>query len=270
MTTPYYRPRRLRGHGVLREAISETHVGPQHLMLPMFVADIDADRDIQAMPGVKQHTIQQSAVQVERAVEKGVRSFILFGVPDHKDAQGTAAVDPEGVVPQAIAAIRERVGSAAFIATDVCLCSYTNHGHCGVFKGEQLDNDASIELLAAMALTHARAGADLVAPSDMMDGRVRRIREVLDEDGYAAVPIMSYAVKYASSLYGPFRHAADSAPKFGDRRGYQMDFRNRKEAVREALLDVDEGADLLMVKPGTAYLDILRDLSETCQLPLAV
>lgn len=269
MSKPYYRPRRLRGNPILRDAVAEVSVGLDNLMLPMFVADIDSAHEIQAMPGVEQRNVNGLAAEVERLVERGVRSFILFGVPGHKDQEASGATDPDGVVPRAIAAIRERVGDAAFVATDVCVCSYTDHGHCGVVVNDRLDNDASLELIATMARNHARSGADMVAPSDMMDGRVRRIREILDEDGLSHVPIMSYAVKYASSLYGPFRHAADSAPKFGDRRGYQMDFRNRKDALREARLDAEEGADILMVKPGLAYLDILRDLSEATDLPLA-
>jgi porphobilinogen synthase len=266
---PLYRPRRLRGSQILRDAIAEFDVRPKHLILPMFVADIKEDRDISGMPGVKQHTIENLGREIERYVDKGLSSFLLFGLPEHKDSGASGALDPDGVIPQAIAAIRERVGKKAFVITDVCVCSYTDHGHCGVIKDDRLDNDASAELIAKMALNHARAGADMVAPSDMMDGRVGRIRNLLDDEGLVDVPIMSYAVKYASSLYGPFRNAADSAPKFGDRRGYQMDYRNRKDAMREAMLDAEEGADILMVKPGIAYLDIVRDLSEATELPIA-
>ncbi len=269
MTVPFFRPRRLRDNALLREAIAETIVRTDNLMLPMFVADIRSDHEIQAMPGVMQRNVDSVAAEVERLVERGLRSYILFGVPQKKDAKASGAVDPDGVVPRAIKAIRKRVGDAAFIATDVCVCSYTDHGHCGVIKNEHLDNDESIELLAQMALCHVRAGANMVAPSDMMDGRVRRIRELLDEDDRVHTPIMSYAIKYASALYGPFRNVADSAPKFGDRRGYQMDFRNRKDAVREALLDAEEGADIIMVKPGVAYLDIIHQIAEVCDLPLA-
>jgi len=269
MTVPFYRPRRLRDNPLLRDAIAETEVRAEHLMLPVFVADVAKDHEVQSMPGVMQRSVPSLVNEVEALVALGVRSYILFGVPGHKDAKATSAYDHEGVVPRAIRAIRERVGPKAFIATDVCLCSYTDHGHCGVIKGERVLNDPSLELLAKMALTHAQAGADMIAPSDMMDGRVRRIREVLDDHDLTHVPIMSYAVKYASALYGPFRHAADSAPKFGDRRGYQMDFRNRTDALREALLDAEEGADVLMVKPGLAYLDILSDLRANTELPLA-
>ena len=269
MTTPFLRPRRLRDSAILRNAIAETTVGPEHLMYPMFVADIQAPHEIEAMPGVQQFPIPKLVSEIEGLVERGLKSFLLFGVPEKKDAQATGATSADGVVPRAIRAIKKAVGDAAFICTDVCVCSYTDHGHCGIIEGNRLDNDKSIDLLARMALAHAQAGADMVAPSDMMDGRVRRIREVLDQSQLAHVPLMSYAVKYASSLYGPFRHAADSAPKFGDRRGYQMDFRNRHDAIREALLDEEEGADVLMVKPGIAYLDIVRDLRERTHLPLA-
>jgi porphobilinogen synthase len=269
MTVPYFRPRRLRDSHLLREALAETHVALRHLMLPLFVADIPKSRDIKGMPDVQQHPIAKLVDEVGELSHLGVTSFILFGIPDAKDSNGKGAVDDNGVVPRAVRALKEAYSDRVFICTDVCVCAYTDHGHCGVMRGERIDNDASIEVLARMALTHARAGADMVAPSDMMDGRVRRLREVLDAEQLSHVPIMSYAVKYASGLYGPFRHAQDSIPKVGDRRGYQMDVRNRKEALREALLDVDEGADLLMVKPGIAYLDILRDLSEATTAPLA-
>ncbi len=269
MTTPFIRPRRLRDSALLRDTIAETTVELRHLMYPMFVADVRQSKDIQGMPAVQQHPVEKLVDEIGSLVELGVRSFILFGVPDQKDPRAQGAVDEDGVVPRAVRAVKRALGDKVFLATDVCLCAYVDHGHCGVIENERIDNDASIELLGKMALAHARAGADLVAPSDMMDGRVRRIREVLDEAKLSHVPIMSYSVKYASALYGPFRNAQDSSPKFGDRRGYQMDFRNRKEAVREALLDVEEGADILMVKPGIAYLDILRDLSEATTLPLA-
>jgi len=269
MNAPYYRPRRLRENALLREAIAETVVRPEHLMLPMFVADIKDDHPIATMPGVSQHSIPSLVREVGSLVEKGLKSFILFGVPQHKDAKASAAYADDAIVARAIEAIRKDIGDAAYIATDVCLCSYTDTGHCGVIEHDRVANDPSLVLLAKTALRHAQAGADMVAPSDMMDGRVRAIRETLDEHELSHVPIMSYAIKYASSLYGPFRDAADSTPQFGDRRGYQMDFRNRGEAMREAMLDAEEGADILMVKPGLAYLDILSDLKETTDLPLA-
>ena len=269
MTVPYLRPRRLRDNALLRDAIAETTIHADNLMLPMFVADVDEDHEIKAMPGVVQRNVESITREIASLVEKGLKSYILFGVPDKKDSGATGAYAEDSVVARAIRSVRKEVGDAALIATDVCVCSYTDHGHCGVIKNKRLDNDASIDLLAKMALAHAEAGADMVAPSDMMDGRVRRIREVLDEHELSHIPIMSYAVKYASAFYGPFRHAADSAPKFGDRRGYQMDFRNRKDAIREALLDIEEGADIVMVKPGIAYLDILSDLYDIVEVPLA-
>lgn len=269
ISVPYLRPRRLRDNAILREAIAETAVRPEHLMLPMFVSDIKTDNPIASMPGVSQRSIPSLVREIGSLVERGLRSFILFGVPKTKDALASAAYAEDAIVARAIEAIRRDIGDAAFVATDVCLCSYTDTGHCGVIEDGRVANDPSLELLAKTALRHARAGANMVAPSDMMDGRVRAIREELDDHGFEHLPIMSYAIKYASSLYGPFRDAADSTPQFGDRRGYQMDFRNRGEAIREAMLDAEEGADLLMVKPGLAYLDILSDLRELTELPLA-
>jgi porphobilinogen synthase len=269
MQPPFFRPRRLRDSAILRDAVAEFTVGPQHLMYPMFVADMDKPHDVQAMPGILKYPVPDLVREVEQLVERGLKSFILFGTPDKKDGAASAAYDPNGVVPRAIRAIKKAVGDRAFVCTDVCVCSYTDTGHCGVIHDGRLDNDKSIDVIARMALAHAEAGADMVAPSDMMDGRVGRIRETLDLKGLSHVPIMSYAIKYASSFYGPFRHAADSAPKFGDRRGYQMDFRNRHDAMREALLDEQEGADVLMVKPGIAYLDILKDLRDRTELPLS-
>jgi porphobilinogen synthase len=270
MTTPYFRPRRLRDNPILRDAIAETRVALEHLVYPMFVADLAAPHPVTTMPGVVKYPIAALVAEVEALVDCGLRSFILFGTPDHKDSQATPATAKDGVVPRALRAIRKAVGNRALIATDVCLCSYTDSGHCGVLDAAgRVDNDASIELIAQTALAHAEAGADLIAPSDMMDGRIGRIRERLDRHGLTHVPIMSYAVKYASSLYGPFREAADCAPAVGDRRGYQMDFRNRRDALREAQLDEQEGADILMVKPGISHLDILRDLREATCLPLA-
>lgn len=270
MSAPTRRPRRLRGSYLLRETTAETTVSSNHLMWPLFVADGPERSDIRGMPGIERYNIEGLLRRVERALELGLRRFILFGVPEEKSPQARGAVRSDGIVPRAVRALKERFADAALIATDVCLCSYTDTGHCGLVdaSGDVL-NDASVEILAASARVHAEAGADMVAPSDMMDGRVAQIRSVLDEHGYVHVPILSYAVKYASKLYGPFRHAADSAPQFGDRRGYQMDVRNRREALQEALLDVEEGADMLMVKPGLAYLDILRDLHDATRVPLA-
>jgi porphobilinogen synthase len=253
----------------MRDTVAETSVRHAHLMQPLFVAESPKPGDIPGMPGVAQLGVDGLVREISQLVELGQKSFILFGVPDKKDARAAGAHDPQGIVPRALRAVRSAVGKEAYLATDVCLCSYTDTGHCGVMAGERIDNDASIDILGKVAVAHVEAGADMVAPSDMMDFRVGAIRRALDAAGKPYVPIMSYAVKYASSLYGPFRAAADSAPKLGDRKGYQMDVRNRREALREALLDADEGADMLMVKPGLAYLDILRDLREATELPLA-
>jgi len=265
------RPRRLRGNAALRDAVADFSVRPANLMLPVFVAEsADADPDIQFMPGVKRHTIRSLGEEIAELCELGLRSFILFGIPNQKDARASGAFEEDSVVARALREVRARCGDDVFLATDVCVCSYTDHGHCGLLtKSGDVDNDPSVELLGRMALCHAQAGADMVAPSDMMDGRVRHIRDILDANGFSALPIMSYAVKYASSFYGPFRYAAESAPKFGDRRGYQMDFRNSREALVEASLDEREGADVLMVKPAQAYLDIIRDLRAATSLPLA-
>jgi porphobilinogen synthase len=238
-------------------------------MLPVFVADTHEATEIKAMPGVMQHSIDSLSAEIDELVEKGLTSYILFGVPNSKDARASGATDENGIVPKTIRALRERFGTSIHITTDVCVCSYTDTGHCGLVKDNRVDNDSSLEIIAQTALAHAKAGADMVAPSDMMDGRIRAIRDTLDEAGLSHIPMMSYAVKYASNLYGPFRHAADSSPQFGDRRGYQMDFQNARAALRETALDVEEGADIIMVKPGIAYLDILRELSDDIDLPLA-
>ncbi len=275
---PYHRPRRLRGSGILRDAISETRVGLNNLMYPMFVADLPQGtrKEIQCMPGVFQHSPDTLAQSIAELSDKGLRSFMLFGVPEKKDAEASGATAKDGIIPRALQAARKSAGDKVFLCTDVCLCSYTDTGHCGVThelpngRGLDIHNDLSIALLADTALAHAQAGADMVAPSDMMDGRIAAIRERLDDNALSHIPIMSYAIKYASSMYGPFRHAADSAPQFGDRRSYQMDFRNRRDARREAELDIEEGADILMVKPGIAYLDILAELNDHSDLPLAM
>ncbi|RDI94629.1 porphobilinogen synthase [Meiothermus sp. QL-1] len=269
------RPRRLRQSAVLRESVAETHLRPADFILPFFVTPGQKVAEpIAALPGVYRHSVDGFLRQAERALGLGVRSLLLFGVlPEAaKDPLGRSAADPAGPVPQAIRAARAAFGEEVVIYTDVCLCAHTTHGHCGVLKetprGVRIDNDASLQRLAAMALAHAEAGADFVAPSDMMDGRVAYLRRALDQAGYSEVGILSYAVKYASAFYGPFREAAKSAPSFGDRKTYQMDIRNAREALREAALDETEGADMLMVKPALAYLDILARLRPQTQLPL--
>lgn len=249
--------------------IRETHLSVDDLILPLFViGGKDVKNPIPSMPGHYQLSIDNLLITAQEAVEYGVPAIILFGIPDVKDAHGTRAYAADGIVHQAIAAIKQKFPDLVVI-TDVCLCQYTDHGHCGVVEGDIIDNDATLDLLARTALSHAKAGADMVAPSDMMDGRVAEIRDILDENDFNHVPIMSYAAKYCSAYYGPFRAAADSAPKFGDRRTYQMDPANSQEAIREVTLDIEEGADIIMVKPALAYLDVIYRVREEIDLPVA-
>lgn len=263
------RPRRLRGSETLRRMVRETRVDRASLIYPMFVMDgRDRVEEIAAMPGQYRWTVDRMGQALDRLAEAGVSSVMLFGIPEHKDPVGSQAYAPDGVVQRAVLRAK-MLHPEMTIITDVCMCEYTSHGHCGVLCDHDVDNDKTLELLARIALSHVEAGADMVAPSDMMDGRVRAIREALDANGFTGKPIMSYAVKYASSFYGPFREAAGSAPSFGDRRSYQMDYHNRREAVREALLDVDEGADIIMVKPAMSYLDLVREVRDRVNLPVA-
>ncbi|MFN3413215.1 MAG: porphobilinogen synthase [Thermoanaerobaculum sp.] len=268
------RPRRLRFNPVLRDLVAEARLDPKLFVMPHFVLrDPKRVEDIAAMPGIQRQGIEPLLKTVENDLKLGIRSVLLFGVPgddEPKHPDGRGAYDENALIPQAVAELKKHFGSDLLVITDVCLCAYTDHGHCGVIKNGKVANDPTLEHLARMALAHARAGADVVAPSDMMDGRVAAIRELLDEEGFVDTPIMSYSVKYASAYYGPFREAAHSAPQFGDRKSYQMDARNRREALLEAELDVAEGADILMVKPGLAYLDVLRDLKENFVQPVAV
>ncbi|MGD8888006.1 MAG: porphobilinogen synthase [Desulfobacterales bacterium] len=269
MLFPDYRPRRLRQNESFRRMIRETHLAVDDLILPLFViGGEDVKNPIPSMPGHYQLSIDNLLSTVREAVECDVPAIILFGIPDFKDTHGSRAYAADGIVPQAIAAIKQKFPDLAVI-TDVCLCQYTEHGHCGVVDGEIIDNDATLDLLARTALSHAKAGADMVAPSDMMDGRVGEIRDILDDNNFNHVPIMSYAAKYCSAYYGPFRSAADSAPKFGDRRTYQMDPANSQEAIREVTLDIEEGADIIMVKPALAYLDVIYRVREEIDLPVA-
>jgi porphobilinogen synthase len=279
MTFPNTRMRRLRASPSLRGLVRETDVRPGALMLPLFVSEelsgSDSERGgrepIATMPGVQRLSIAAAVAEAREAVALGIGSVMLFGIPAEKDDQGSGAWDAEGVVQLATRAIKQ-AAPELLVATDVCLCEYTTHGHCGVLVGDgepRVDNDATIELLARTAVSHARAGADLVAPSDMMDGRVRSIREELDGEGLHEVPILAYSAKFASAFYGPFRDAADSTPAFGDRRAYQMDPANGREAVREVLLDVEEGADVVMVKPALAYGDLIRAVKSASRLPVA-
>lgn len=270
MFFPQFRARRIRGNEVFRRMVSETTLSANDLVYPMFSAfGSGIKKEISSMPGIYQQSIEYIVAEAKEVFELGIPAVLLFGIPETKDAVGSDAYSDTGIIQETIRAIKREVPGLVVI-TDVCMCEYTDHGHCGIIKDGDVDNDSTLELLAREALSHAKAGADMVAPSDMMDGRVAAIREVLDENGFDKIPLMSYAVKYASGYYGPFREAAESTPQFGDRRSYQMDPANRLEALREAASDIDEGADIIMVKPGLPYLDILRDLRNECNLPLAV
>ncbi len=266
---PDYRPRRLRANPILRSMVRETRLSVEQLILPLFVCPgRKVDNPVPSMPGVSQLSVDLTVEKVKAARDLGIPAVLLFGIPEEKDEAGSGAYDDNGIVQRAVRALKEQV-PGMMVITDVCLCEYTDHGHCGVIVDEDVDNDATLDLLAKEALSHAEAGADIVAPSDMMDGRVGSIREALDDEGFSHVPIMAYSVKYASGFYSPFRDAADSAPEFGDRRSYQMDPANSEEAMREARLDVDEGADILMVKPALSYLDILWRVKENFGYPVA-
>src|SRR6185503_9216171 len=266
---PAYRPRRMRRRDALRRLVRETHVVAEQLVQPLFVVPgTRVEKPVSSMPGVAQLSVDRAAEECRRLVDVGVSSVLLFGIPETKDAQGSGAVAADGIIPRALAAIR-RATPGLLLITDVCLCEYTDHGHCGVVRDGEVDNDPTLALLAAEAVAHAQAGADVVAPSDMMDGRVAAIRGALDAAGFAHLPIMSYAAKFASAFYGPFREAAESTPQFGDRRSYQMDPPNAAEALREVALDLQEGADIVMVKPAGPYLDIIARAKERFDVPLA-
>ena len=266
---PAYRPRRLRRTEALRRLVRETRVVPDQLVQPLFVVPGRAvERPVDSMPGVAQLSVDRVAEEGRRLADAGVPAVLLFGIPEKKDARGSGATAADGIIPRALEAIRKAAPGLVLI-TDVCLCEYTDHGHCGVVRDGDVDNDATLELLAAEALAHARAGADLVAPSDMMDGRVGAIRRALDEEKFTELPIRSYAAKFASAFYGPFRDAAQSTPQFGDRRSYQMDAANADEALREVALDIEEGADIVMVKPALPYLDVVRRVKERFGYPVA-
>ncbi len=269
MLFPDYRPRRMRQNEAFRRMIRETHLTVDDLILPLFAINGRNVRNpIESMPGHFQLSIDHLIETATSAKNRGIPAVMLFGIPDSKDPLGTRAYAADGIVQTAARAVKDKVPELVVI-TDVCLCQYTNHGHCGVVEGQTIDNDASLDLLARTALSHAKAGADMVAPSDMMDGRVAEIRNILDENNFSHLPIMSYAAKYCSAYYGPFRSAADSSPQFGDRRTYQMDPANAVEAIREVSMDVEEGADIVMVKPALAYLDIICQVREEFDLPVA-
>src|SRR3954451_11178623 len=270
MAFPATRMRRLRRSGLLRGMVRETELTPAHLVQPLFV-ELGTDRrtPIEAMPGVDRLSISHAVEEAAAVHELGVPAVLLFGIPSHKDEQASGAYDAEGVVQLATRAIKEQLPELVVIA-DVCLCEYTSHGHCGVVRDDgQVDNDMTLELLAKTAISQAAAGADAVAPSDMMDGRVGALRSQLDAEGHSETPIIAYSAKFASAFYGPFREAADATPQFGDRRTHQMDPANADEAVREALLDVDEGADIVMVKPALPYLDVIRRIKNATKVPVA-
>lgn len=263
------RPRRLRGSENLRKMVRETRMDKSSLIYPLFVKEgIGIEEEIPSMEGQFRYSVDRLPFELERLQNAGVNSIMLFGIPDHKDEVGSGAYDPNGIVQKALREAKKQFPDMYYI-TDVCMCEYTSHGHCGVLCGHDVNNDATLELLAKTAVSHVEAGADMVAPSDMMDGRVRAIREALDANGHYGAPIMSYAVKYASAFYGPFRDAAGSAPSFGDRKSYQMDFHNRREGMKEALTDVEEGADIIMVKPAMSYLDMVSEVSKAVNVPVA-
>lgn len=270
MFFPEVRMRRLRRNENLRRMVRENKVTLDDLIYPMFVMPgKDMVQEVSSMPGVYRFTVDRLVKEVEEVYSLGIPAIILFGIPDEKDEAATGAYDEHGIVQEAVRAVKKEVPDVIVI-TDVCLCEYTSHGHCGVIKDGEIHNDITLELLAQTAVSHAEAGADIVAPSDMMDGRVAAIRSALDSEGFEHIPIMSYAAKYASAFYGPFREAAESAPKFGDRRSYQMDPPNVREAIREIELDIEEGADIVMVKPGLAYMDVVRAARENFDHPIAV
>ncbi|MDR2884946.1 MAG: porphobilinogen synthase [Deferribacteraceae bacterium] len=265
---PIVRPRRLRANDTIRRMVRETNLSVNDLIYPLFVCEGEnIKKQIGSMPGVYQMSVDVIVKECIELEKLGIPSIILFGIPKHKDEIGSEAYNDNGIVQQAIRAIKQNT-KKLMVMTDVCMCEYTSHGHCGLIVNNDVDNDETLKLLSKEALSHAKAGADIVAPSDMMDGRIAALRSTLDTNGFSNIPIISYAVKYASSYYGPFREAAESTPTFGDRRTYQMDPANRLEALKEAALDIEEGADMIMVKPALAYLDIIRDVRERTNLPV--
>ena len=269
MSFPIHRPRRLRRNENLRRMVRETQLHIDDLIMPLFiVSGTNVQNPIGSMPGIAQLSVDRAVEECKEVRDLGIPGVILFGIPDEKDAVGSDAYNDDGIIQRALRALKEDVPGLTLI-TDVCFCEYTDHGHCGIIKGHDVDNDATLEILAKESLSHVRAGADIVAPSDMMDGRVGVIRQALDQEGFPRIPIMAYSAKFASAFYGPFREAAESTPQFGDRRSYQMDPANGDEAVREVALDIEEGADMVMVKPALPYLDIIRRVKEQFDVPLA-
>lgn len=269
MSFPVARPRRLRKNEIIRSLVRETKLSLDDLIQPLFVTEFEGvKKEILSMPGIYQMDIENTVKECLELEKLGIKAIILFGIPKHKDEMGSEAYNDNGIIQKAIRAIKENCKSL-YVITDVCMCEYTSHGHCGIIKDGDVNNDETLKYLALESLSHAKAGADMVAPSDMMDGRIAAIRDILDGNGFENIPIMSYSAKFASAYYGPFRDAAESTPQFGDRRSYQMDPANRLEAIRESELDLMEGADILMVKPALAYLDIIRETKDNYNLPLA-
>jgi porphobilinogen synthase len=269
MFTPYYRPRRLRRNETIRRMVKETSLSVDDLIFPLFVTEGKGVRNpIKSMPGNYQLSIDLLLKEIQEVYQLGIPAIILFGIPEQKDAMGSNATSDNGIIQQAVREVKNTVPEI-YVITDVCFCEYTDHGHCGAVKEGDVDNDATLDMLAKQVLTHAKAGADMVAPSGMIDGMVGAIREALDGNGFKNIPIMSYAAKYASAFYGPFREAAESAPQFGDRRSYQMDSANVREALLEIELDVEEGADIIMVKPALSYLDVILRVRQQTNLPVA-
>lgn len=265
-----HRPRRLRKNSIVRELVAETRLSKDMFIYPHFVVPGNkVTRAIDSMPGVNHFSVDTLLKDVEKGLEFGINKIMLFGVGDEKSEDAKSAYHPQSLVPTAVKELKRSFGDDLYIVTDVCVCSYTNHGHCGIIKNDYIHNDLTVELMAKIALTHAEAGADMLAPSDMMDGRVIAMRNALDNASFQNTAIMSHATKFASAYYGPFREAADCAPNKGDRKAYQMDFRNGNEAIKEAMLDENEGADVLMVKPALAYLDVISKLKQNCDLPIA-
>jgi porphobilinogen synthase len=266
---PTSRLRRLRRNEAIREMVSETTLHPSDFIYPVFIAEgKNVRNEIKSMPGIYQLSQENAVKECEEALKLGVKSVILFGIPNHKDETGTGAIDPYGVIQNAVRAIKSALPEIVLV-TDVCLCEYTSHGHCGVIENGKVNNDKTLELLVKEAVSHAESGADIIAPSDMMDGRIAAIRSGLDKKGFTEIPILAYSAKYSSAFYGPFREAAESTPQFGDRKTYQMDYRNADEALREIYLDIKEGADMVIVKPALSYLDIIRRAKDNFNIPIA-
>ena len=264
------RPRRLRTSAKLRKMVRETRMDKSSLVYPMFVMDGENKKEeIPTMPGQFRYTLDRMPEILPEMADAGVGSVMLFGIPDHKDEVGSGAYACDGIIQRALEKAKKEVPDLYYIG-DVCMCEYTSHGHCGILKGDYVDNDLTLDKLGQIAVSQVQAGADMVAPSDMMDGHITAIREGLDKNGFVTTPIMSYAVKYASAFYGPFRDAAGSAPAFGDRKSYQMDYHNRREGIKEAMLDIEEGADIIMVKPAMSYLDMVREIKDLTDVPMAV